>query len=90
MKITPKITYNEQIEFNAFVKEMKKTLDNKSQEKISWIKCDLRNDIAISLQKQFAELITKIYDDKFINPDIRKRAVHVANFCMMVWSLSSD
>lgn len=88
--ILPKMTENERIEFKAFCKEMEKTLNIKSSEKISWFKCTLQEDIGISIQGQFAELISAIYDSKRDNPEIRKRAIHVANFCMMIWSLSSD
>lgn len=84
-----KLSVNEQIEFNAFVKEMKRVLDNKVEEKKSWIKCE-QMEILISLVKQSNKLLDACLDIDGQNPEIRKRCIHLANFCMMLWSLSSD
>lgn len=83
------ITYNEEIEFNAFIKEMRKILDAKSYEKKSWISCDLKSDILLSTVEQYSLLIESIIRNQ-PNPEIRKRAIHLANYCMMIWSLRSD
>ena len=84
------LTYNEELEIKAFQKQMFKVLDLKSNEKLSWLKCDIGSDIGISLHNQFIKLESAIYNDRRDNEEIRRRAIHVANYCMMVWSLSSD